>query len=858
MTISSTVRIAGPFIGTGTASYFPFTFKVFNASDLQVVRVDTTTGVETTLVLNTDYAVSLNADQDSNPGGSIVLTSGSLVLAVGFNMIITSDIANLQPTDLTNQGGFYPEVITDALDRATIQIQQMADELTRSIKIPVTDGLSLDMELPSAVDRANSFLSFDAAGEPLMVSAGSPGAPTSITRQQFSGTGSQVVYTLASDPGALGNSCEVFVGGVYQQRDTYTISGTTLTFSAAPVAGTDNIEIVNFLTSSIGATDSSLVTFVPAGTGATTRTAQAKMRDVVSVKDFGAVGDGVTNDTAAIQAAHVASTSVFYPRGTYLITWPESTSMVTYTSNSKIRITGDGAKLYDSRTYATGNFSNVFQFVSCTDISIEGISYEGQPIVSKSNPTTGIGYRGATFVNLSTNCSNISINANLKYLRYGIRAGDYIDYTQGENNNIRATLDTFECGYPVAFYLTTNVDLLLNAESGHRAAYLAGVCGGRVRAYFKNQYIAPSQVLVTDATTNNQGYPTGTSRGSSDLDIVAHDLGSTIYIDNSFCAAISMSRGDAGTLFENLNFDLYVKSSDTIASKVSAFAIYNSFLAYQPSYPNEWEQTFFFKNIKVTGTLDRSSQTTAENSGNGEIYVYAFSSGSNYGTVQGLDISGFKYYPGSGAKTRGFYYVVPGLIGTSSITNCDFGTATPFSLLTNATSLVSLMSTQLRGSGASTSDSPFNSAASFTDCTIYNPAFQPLTNKTFYNTQIKGSRTAVVTKIVDTAALSGATVTLTSAIPGGAVVVGVSAIVTTAITGATGFEIGVAADLTRYASIFTTTQGTTVTAVTNSTATAPINYASATNLLITSKTSAFTGGVIRVAIHYLSFTNLTL
>ena len=328
MTISSTTRIAGPYIGNGTASFFSFTFKVFNASDLQVVRVDTTTGVETTLVLNTDYAVSLNADQDSNPGGSIVLTSGSLVLAVGFNMIITSDIANLQPTDLTNQGGFYPEVITDALDRATIQIQQMADELTRSIKIPVTDGLSLDMELPTAAARANSFLAFDATGEPTVVTAGSPGAPTTITRQQFSGTGSQVAYTLASDPGALGNSCEVFVGGIYQQRDTYTIAGTTLTFTAAPVAGTDNIEVVNFLTTAIGTTDSSLVTYVPAGTGATQRTVQAKLRDVVSVKDFGAVGDGVTNDTAAIQAAitYAASTingaigmEVFLPTGTYLI-----------------------------------------------------------------------------------------------------------------------------------------------------------------------------------------------------------------------------------------------------------------------------------------------------------------------------------------------------------------------------------------------------------------------------------------------------------------------------------------------------------------------------------------------------------
>lgn len=69
---------------------------------------------------------------------------------------------------------------------------------------------------------------------------------------------------------------------------------------------------------------SDLVGFLQAGTGAVARTGQAKMRDTVSIKDFGAVGDGVTNDTAAFTTALAyvdslpAGGTIYVPQGIYV------------------------------------------------------------------------------------------------------------------------------------------------------------------------------------------------------------------------------------------------------------------------------------------------------------------------------------------------------------------------------------------------------------------------------------------------------------------------------------------------------------------------------------------------------------
>ena len=112
------------------------------------------------------------------------------------------------------------------------------------------------------------------------------------------------------------------------------------------------------------------VTFTAAGSGATLRNLVDKVREVVSVKDFGAVGDGIANDTAAIQAALnaaiAANRALYIPGGTYNIT--SLTYQLTAVTGNGILIYGDAAgNTYGTRgsiLKAIGTSGNMFTITS--------------------------------------------------------------------------------------------------------------------------------------------------------------------------------------------------------------------------------------------------------------------------------------------------------------------------------------------------------------------------------------------------------------------------------------------------------------------------------------------------------------
>ncbi len=99
--------------------------------------------------------------------------------------------------------------------------------------------------------------------------------------------------------------------------------------------------------------------------------------------------------------------------------------------------------------------------------------------------------------------------------------------------------------------------------------------------------------------------------------------------------------------------------------------------------------------------------------------------------------------------------------------------------------------------------------------------------------------------------LTGASVTATDLIPAGSLVLGVSCRVTTAITGATTFDVGDGTDVDRFGAAIAIALNTTSDLTDTTVATPPI-YAGATGVVLTANVSDFTAGAVRITVHYIT------
>jgi len=149
------------------------------------------------------------------------------------------------------------------------------------------------------------------------------GGINNLTSSGHVGDGTTVTFSLSFAPTTeVPQAFVVGIDGVLQSPiDAYTVSTTTdaITFSSAPPV---NSEIVVSTANVLTGTDISASTIIATGS-TTTRLLADRFADTVNVKDFGAIGDGVTDDTVAILAAIASQPNggvVYFPKGVYVCT----------------------------------------------------------------------------------------------------------------------------------------------------------------------------------------------------------------------------------------------------------------------------------------------------------------------------------------------------------------------------------------------------------------------------------------------------------------------------------------------------------------------------------------------------------
>ena len=177
--------------------------------------------------------------------------------ASGTRLVIYRNTAITQEVDYISGDPFPAETHEQALDRLTMIAQEIAPNLARAITLPVGDASGLNESLPAAANRLDRFIVFDAA------------------------TGATEISTITQ---------------------TQVASAVAAAYAAGSTADA--------------------ITFLQEGTGAVSRSVQAKMRDQenLSPADFGAVGDGTTDDTTAVSNMVTAQASKLFKFGPITLT----------------------------------------------------------------------------------------------------------------------------------------------------------------------------------------------------------------------------------------------------------------------------------------------------------------------------------------------------------------------------------------------------------------------------------------------------------------------------------------------------------------------------------------------------------
>lgn len=342
-------------------------------------------------------------------------------------------------------------------------------------------------------------------------------------------TPGQTVFTLTTtqyQPGT--NSLSVFVNGINQygpgaQYNYTETNSTTITFNSG-LSGGEKVKFTTSQLNSGAAGDACQVGYDPAVPNGVATTVCDKLDEIISVKDYGAVGDGTTDDTTAIQNAlnDCAGRTLFFPAGTYIITAP-----IIASSKSNFAVVGESAQSSTIKCSAGATFASAaVQFLSSTNGKVSNLQFDANNNASLlSNTVAVVLFLSGTQIQFNNNrlvnhtYIGLAINSSSKFEvknNYIVKTSQAA--TINYNINVSSTLSVSNFGVVAENYLINSgigvvgADITISNNVCEGTKYGAGIAtfavgaAGTTPGQFYGRYIVQGNNCLNANGTDVDGF----------------------------------------------------------------------------------------------------------------------------------------------------------------------------------------------------------------------------------------------------------------------------------------------------------------------------------------------------------------
>lgn len=329
--------------------------------------------------------------------------------------------------------------------------------------------------------------------------------------------------------------------------------------------------------------------------GTTARDLRDRFADVFNVKDYGAVGDGITDDTAAIRLAAAALDAancgtLFFPAGTYKVFSATTGALCEFTGCDGIQMLGYGATLQvPEDKVITASEGYFFYFSDCKNITVDGFT-TGGPELDVSTTTV----KGYEFVRCVNGCRNINMPNNrvVNSLSGFISSKALADPDSMRTQNVHiGVLDVVNCWYGINGQYSgdfTKCDLL-RTDTVHRSAFYYGASNLDITVWSKD-CVGSSDCPIT--ASHGIAVENVRLNYHSSIDSIACGVGPKVKIGFS---------GQDASLMRNIHINLNLRYNATGNTGGCAVMIEKLTDAGAPDATDRGHQ---MQNLVITGTIE--------------------------------------------------------------------------------------------------------------------------------------------------------------------------------------------------------------------------------------------------------------